>query len=151
MMNYKNILLIGGLVLALGFLAFSVGFFIMRRGEVTVISQPKTTAQPVTTAEQEPITYTEDWKDAFGKARTAMDPEKCNTISDSAARRDCQDKINLLLAYKKQDINACRAIFDADLRDSCYVNLGTTLGIDYCLYVTTEEMKQACEEAIVQE
>lgn len=150
-MNYKNILLIGGLVLALGFLAFSVGFFILRRGEVTVVSEPTATTQPTTTTELEPVTYTEEWKDAFGKARTAMDPEKCNTISDTAARQDCQDKINLLLAYKKQDINACRAIFEADLRDSCYVNLGSALGIDYCLYVTTEEMKRACEEAAVQE
>jgi hypothetical protein len=148
MRNYKNIILILVLIIALGFLVFSVGFYLKKRSEVVVAPESQGAGSEVKTpVAAGQITYSEDWARGFGEARVAMDPEKCGIIAGAAERRDCQDKINLLLAYRDNDMNSCRAIFEVNLRDNCYTNLGLRLGADYCSYLSDAAVRKTCEEA----
>ncbi|MBU0648788.1 hypothetical protein KJ969_01615 [Patescibacteria group bacterium] len=144
MTNYKNIILIVVLILALGFLAFSVGFYFYKRSQTLSPENNGFSSQPQEAGQGSAVIYTADWDEAFGQARAAMDPDKCSVIVDAAVKRDCQDKINLLIAYQDDDINICRAIFGTDIRDTCYMNLGAKLGIDYCSYLSGAQAAESC-------
>lgn len=148
MRNYKNIILIVVLVLALGFLIFSIGFYMTKRSQVAVKEEP-TVTQPESQPTQPPagpVAFTDEWSRAFSGARLAMDPAKCGAISDALGRQDCQDKVNLLIAYRDNDMGRCRAVVGASLRDSCYINLGFKLDIDYCDYLSDEISKKSCQD-----
>lgn len=144
MINKNVIILVIALVVALGFLAFSVYFYMSRQGAVEIVETPVTGERTTTPTTQ--VTYTEGWAKIFGDARLAMDPQICSQLATSAEVRDCADKINLLIAYHDQDLNKCRAIFNAQLRDSCFINLGNSLGADYCKHLSTQAAQQACQE-----
>jgi len=144
MMNYQNKILIIVLVLALSFLAFSIGFYFYKRSQTSSPEDNGLSPQSQEASQSSPATYAADWDEAFGQARAAMDPNKCNVVVDVVARRDCQDKINLLIAYQDGDINICRAIFGTDIRDTCYINLGAKLGIDYCSYLSGAQAAESC-------
>jgi len=144
MMNKNIIILVVLLVVALAFLAFSIYFYMSRQGTVEIVEAP--IAGDRTTTPTTEVDYTDSWAQVFGDARLAMDPQICSQLATSAEVRDCADKIHLLIAYRDQDLNTCRAIFNAQLRDSCFINLGNSLGIDYCKHLSTEEAQQACQE-----
>ncbi len=140
------IILVVILVLALGFLSFSIYFYMTKRGGMEVVEQPIT--RPITQPTQPsvPVITSESFNKVFGDARAAMDPEICSQLATSDEVRNCADKVNLLIAYQGRDISLCRGVFDTQLRDSCYVNLGLSLGVQYCKYLTDPALKQSCEE-----
>jgi len=142
------IILVVVLVLALGFLTFSVYFYMSRQGQVEVVEQP-TSTRPATGGStgtpSAPLQTSVNYSQVFGEARLAMDPERCGALPTSDEVRDCADKINLLIAYRDRDMNSCRGIYDAMLRDSCYVNIGNQLGKSYCKYLSDQELKASCE------
>ena len=144
MMNKNVIILVVVLVVALGFLAFSVYFYMSRQGSVEIVETPVAGERTTTPTAQ--VDYTDSWAKVFGDARVAMDPQICSQLATSAEVRDCADKINLLIAYRDQDLNKCRSIFNAQFRDSCFINLGISLGVDYCKHLSTQEIQQACQE-----
>lgn len=145
MTNKNIIILVVILAAALGFLAFSVYFYMSRQGTVEIVETPSV-SERATVAPTAQVNYTEGWAKVFGDARLAMDPQICSQLATSAEVRDCADKINLLIAYRDQDLNKCRAIFNAQLRDSCFINLGNSLDVDYCKHLSTQEFQQACQE-----
>jgi len=144
MMNRNIIILIAVLAVALGFLAFSVYFYMSRQGTVEMVETPIVGERATTPTAD--VSYTDSWAQVFGEARVAMDPQVCSQLATSAEVRDCADKINLLIAYRDQSLNKCRAIFNAQLRDSCFINLGNALNADYCKHLSTQEAQQACQE-----
>jgi hypothetical protein len=146
MTNKTIIILVVILVLALGLLSFSVYYYMTKRGETEVVEQPA--PQPITSQPIQPsvpAVISENFNKVFGDARAAMDPEICSQLATSAEVRDCTDKVNLLIAYRGRDISLCRGVFNDRLRDGCYVNLGLSLGIEYCKYLTDPLLQQSCE------
>lgn len=135
------------LILAIGFLTFSVIFYLNRQADVRVEApQPstQTPSRPQPSTQTPPVSYSEGWQKVFGEARVAMDADICQRLATTEEVRDCADKIHLLIAYRDQDINKCRSIFSPDLRDTCYINLGTNLNVDFCKFLSNEEARQEC-------
>lgn len=150
MMDKKAIILIIVLVIALGFLGFSVYFYMTRSSQVVdVRPEAPGGAEAGGSNGVKPVEEVrlEGWEEVMFQARINQDPSMCGLITDALAKGECEDGVNILIASSKNDINLCRSISSSQTRDTCYRTLGTRNGINFCEYLTIRENREACQEA----